>query len=126
LEYADGIIVVVQQSVAHIRDAKRLMRIITRELAIPEKNLKVVLNRRNDNGAVEVNDIASALKEPHSIQNDFKRVSESVNLGTPMYELFPRAAVTRSLARLADTIGKTSLQPHRGFLGSTLSHLFGR
>jgi len=126
LEYADNIIVVVQQSVAHIRDAKRLMRIITRELAIPERGLKVVLNRRDDKGTVDAHDIASALKEPLEIQNDFKRVSESVNLGTPMYELFPRAAVTRSLTRLADTIGKTSALPHRGFLGATLSHLFGR
>ncbi|MEA3411727.1 MAG: AAA family ATPase [Pseudomonadota bacterium] len=126
LEYADSIFVVVQQSVAHIRDAKRLMRVITRELAIPEKGVKVVVNRRDDKGSVSVNDVASALKEPYTIQNDFKRVSESVNLGTPMYELFPRAAVTRSLSSLADTIGRTSVQPSRGFLGGTLSHLFGR
>jgi pilus assembly protein CpaE len=126
LEYADSIIVVVQQSVAHIRDAKRLMRVITRELAIPEKSIKVVVNRRDDKSSVDVKDVAAALKQPYTIQNDFKRVSESVNLGTPMYELFPRAAVTRSLSSLADTIGRKSVQPSRSFLGGTLSHIFGR
>jgi len=126
LEYADNIILVVQQSVAHIRDAKRLMRIVTSELAVPEKNIRVVVNRRDDKGSVSVNDVGAALKKPHTLQNDFKRVSESVNLGTPMYELFPRAAVTRSLASIADSIGRKPDQPHRGLLGNTLSHIFGR
>jgi len=126
MEYANNIFLVLQQSVAHIRDAKRLIYIITRELAIPDNNLEIVINRQDDRASVTVKDVSAALKEARTLQNDFKRVSESVNLGTPMYELFPKAAVTRSLESLADGIGRKPDQTTRGFVGNTLSHIFGR
>lgn len=126
LEKASLIILVVEQSVAHIRDAKRLMRIITRELGVSEKGIRIVVNRLNQKSTVGVNDIREALKEPLTVQNDFKRVSESVNLGAPIYELYPRSAVARAVSSLADMLREGSGQTRRSIFGTTLSHLFGR
>jgi pilus assembly protein CpaE len=102
------------------------MRIITRELGVSEKGIRIVVNRLNQKSTVGVNDIREALKEPLTVQNDFKRVSESVNLGAPIYELYPRSAVARAVSSLADMLREGSGQTRRSIFGTTLSHLFGR
>jgi len=103
LEHADRILVVLEQSVAHLRDAKRLMSILRQEIHVGAARITVVVNRYGKGNAVELSDIRDALPDHEivTLSNDFRRVSESINIGTPLPELAHKAPVTRDLVKLA-------------------------
>ncbi|WP_290653170.1 AAA family ATPase [Aquisalimonas sp.] len=103
LEHADRILLVLEQSVAHLRDAKRLMSILRQEIHVGAARITVVVNRYGKGNAVELSDIRDALPDHEivTLSNDFRRVSESINIGTPLPELAHKAPVTRDLVKLA-------------------------
>lgn len=103
LDCADRILLVVQQSVAHLRDAKRLMRILRQELHIGSARVTVVVNRYDRRNAVGLRDIQEAFphQELATVSNDFRRVTHSINVGSPLLEHAPRAPVTRDLMKLS-------------------------
>jgi pilus assembly protein CpaE len=110
LGQAHKIALVMQQSLAHVRDAKRLLRIINGSLSVPRENILLVLNRFNDRDAVRVKDIQDTVNPPTiaMIPNDFRSVSESLNTGVPLMESARQAPVTKSLQDLAAKLCGTS------------------
>jgi pilus assembly protein CpaE len=103
LGQANHIVLVMQQSLAHVRDAKRLLRIITSSLSVPRDNVLLVVNRHNERDAVRIKDIQDTVNPPATamIPNDFRVVSESLNTGVPLFESARQAPVTKSLQELA-------------------------
>ena len=103
LEHADRIVIVLEQTVAHLRDAKRLMGILRQEIQIGASRITIVVNRYNKGAAVSLQDIREALPNQDilTLPNDFRRVTQSINVGTPLLELAPRAPVTRDLTALS-------------------------
>lgn len=103
LSQASRIGLVMQQSLAHVRDAKRLLRIITSSLSVPRDNLLLVLNRYSERDAVRIKDIEDTVNPPAIalVPNDFRAVSESLNAGVPLFESARQAPVTRSVQELA-------------------------
>jgi pilus assembly protein CpaE len=92
--------------------------VLTRCLAIPSDRVRIVVNRYRKNGAVELGDIRQALhnKEPLCIPNDFGAVTESVDMGVPIYESARRSATTKALMRLEQELGGRSGTAEKGFL----------
>lgn len=114
LERAHHVVLVLQQSVPSLHDAARMHDILLRELAIPSDNVSILVNRFTKNSSVELADIRNALndKEPVCIPNDFKTVTESVNMGVPVYECAQRAQITKALMRFErDLSGRSDKQP---------------
>lgn len=103
LERADRVFVVVEQSIAHLRDAKRLIGMLRREINISDARVTIVLNRYDKRNAVTLGDVRDALPKQDivTLPNDFRRVAESVNAGSPLLELARKAAVTRGLVTLS-------------------------
>lgn len=103
LSQASRIGLVMQQSLAHVRDAKRLLRIVTASLSVPRENVLLVLNRFNEKDAVRVKDIEETVNPPAvaMVPNDFRVVSESLNAGVPLLEANRQAPVTRAVQELA-------------------------
>ncbi|MEJ2115426.1 MAG: AAA family ATPase [Gammaproteobacteria bacterium] len=106
LERADQILVVIQQDIASLRDAKQLIRIITSVMGVPKGNLQIFINRHNPKSAITEADIKEALniKSVSIIPNDFKRAVEATNTGVPLYVNERNAAITKSLINLVDKI----------------------
>jgi pilus assembly protein CpaE len=106
LERSDQIVIVVQQSLAHMRDAKRLTRILKSELNISEKNIIIVVNRFDPNGALKLKDIQTALdcSTVYTIPNDFERVAQSTNLGVPLHDYARSAPITKALQALTESL----------------------
>jgi pilus assembly protein CpaE len=106
LEHADRILVVAQQTVAHLRDAKRLLYIVQEELGISEERLIVLVNRFDKKGPVGLSDIQEALDGVlvWTIPNDYQPVAESINLGTPLVEMVRGSALARRLVKLANAL----------------------
>lgn len=102
LEQADQVLIVMQQSLAHVRDAKRLLRILGTGIAVPSTNIAVVVNRYIENSHLARNDIVDAISPPQllDLPNDFKTVSEAQNVGVPLQELDKNAPITRALQAL--------------------------
>lgn len=129
LDSADQILIVVHQTLPHVRDAQNLIRIITRELQIPDSRIRVVVNRFQAESPVTLDDIRRTLNnEPLLIPNDYRRVSEAMNHGLSVLKSAPGSAVSKSLMGLAlEIVGEVEIKaktPAAGLRGR-LAGLFG-
>ena len=123
LERATRVVLVVQQTVSHLRDAKRMMQIFN-GYGITSEQVLGVVNRFEKSSLIGMEDVQRALPgvETVSIPSDFKTVAESSNLGVPMYEHSRGSSVTKALVTLATTLGGRTEKPSGGGLfGKTLS-----
>lgn len=96
---ASQIVMVVQQSLPHVQDATRLQQLLRDQLGISCDKLVIVVNRYNKRAEIQLSDIENALPgaEVMTVPNQYKEVSESINLGIPMYECARQSAATRAL-----------------------------
>ncbi|MDX1368990.1 AAA family ATPase [Pseudomonas sp.] len=126
LEQADRVYVLVQQSLSHLKDATRLVRIMREELGVQGDRLQVVVNRYDKASPVSLQDIAEALRcgELQKLPNDYAVVSSSQNTGVPLQLHAPRAPVTLGMRELSQALhgSKTAEQ---GLLKRTFGRLFG-
>lgn len=127
LDAATTVCVVTNQSLIHLRDTKRMLRILTGELAIPRSRIKVVINRYLPDAAVGIKDIEEAVGTIELIQipNDYKRASESMNLGMPVMIKHPGAAISRGFAGMAATLTGVG-KPKAAGIRSAFAGLFGQ
>ncbi|VUX56233.1 putative Type II/IV secretion system ATPase TadZ/CpaE, associated with Flp pilus assembly [uncultured Woeseiaceae bacterium] len=127
LESAGRIMVVTQQTLPHIHDTARLLRILRKEICIDESKITVVVNRHLKDSAVEIGDIRKALRVQDlvTIPNQYELTTESINSGLPLSEVSGSTTVTKSLRQLHNIIGGTIEPEQEGFLRRTLPNLWG-
>lgn len=125
LEQADRVYVVVQQSLSHLKDATRLVRILRDDLGVQGSRLQVVVNRYNKAAPVSLKDIVEALRcaDVQKLPNDYAVVTESQNTGVPLALHAPRAPVTQALRELGHDLLGTADARH-GLLKRTFGRLF--
>ncbi len=106
LERSEKVVIVVQQSLAHIRDAKRITSILKSEFNIAEQNIVIVVNRYHSNNELDLEfiqkSIGSRMLKP--IPNDYEHVVKSTNLGIPLYKHVRKAAITKAMITLAEQL----------------------
>ncbi len=122
LEQADRIVLVVQQTLGHLRDAARMLKIFANR-GVPADRVLVVLNRFDKRSLIAVEDVKRALQEVEVVvvPSDFATVSESINLGVPIYEHARGSAVTKSLIALESKLGGTESDKDMGMLSKAWS-----
>jgi len=122
IERAQHIALIVQQSVAALRDATRLMTSLRRDLCVSKDRIVVVVNRYQKNLGIAVEDIRTTLAcgELSLVPNDFDTVSACVETGMPLLERARSAAVTRAVVTLQSRLGGNDLE-YQGLLTRTLS-----
>jgi len=120
------VVLVTQQSVAHIRDAKRLLSILRNEFDITPEQITVAVNRFSDKTSISEKDIEQTLNfSPVTlIPNDFRRVAASTNTASPLLESAPGTPISKALVALARKIRGNDEKP-KTLLGRALSGLFG-
>lgn len=106
LDKSDQIIIVVQQTLSHMRDAKRLIKILKTELNVTDKNILILVNRYNPNSSLQLKDIQSTLDELNivMIPNDYERVASATNLGVPLFDYARNAPITQAILELAEIL----------------------
>jgi pilus assembly protein CpaE len=126
LEQADGVYILLQQSLSHLKDANRLVRILRDDLGVQGKRLQVVVNRYNKSAPVSLRDITEALRctALQTLPNDYAVVSESQNTGVPLQLHAPRAPVTLAMRELCQELLGTEAAT-QGLLKRTFGRLFG-
>ncbi|WP_375739112.1 AAA family ATPase [Pseudomonas boanensis] len=126
LEQADHVYIVVQQSLSHLKDATRLMRILRDDLGVQGGRLQVVVNRYNKASPVTLKDIAETLRcaDLQKLPNDYAVVSESQNAGVPLALHAPKAPVSLALRELVQELLGAE-EARQGLLKRTFGRLFG-
>ncbi|MDM8349826.1 AAA family ATPase [Pseudomonas sp. sp1636] len=126
LEQADRVYVLLQQSLSHLKDATRLVRIMRDELGVQSERLQVVVNRYDKASPVSLQDIAEALRctDLHKLPNDYAVVSASQNTGVPLLLHAPRAPLTLGVRGLTQALLGTKTA-EQGLLKRTFGRLFG-
>jgi pilus assembly protein CpaE len=106
LDKSNQIIIVVQQTLSHMRDAKRLIKILKSELSVTDKNILILVNRYNPNSSLQLKDIQSTLDELNivMIPNDYERVASATNLGVPLFDYARNAPITQAILELAEIL----------------------
>jgi len=124
LQRASRIVLVVQQTLSHMRDAARMLQLFSAH-GVRKERVLVVVNRCEKNAAIGLDDIKRALHgaEVVVVPSDYKLVAESINLGVPMYEHARTSAVTKALVALETELGGSSAKTEKGFIGKALSNL---
>lgn len=129
LERSERILVIVQQSVAHLNGAARLMQVIHEDLGMRRDCMDVVLNRYVRNSIIELADVRKTLRvdQVHVIPNQYKAVSDSLDSGHPVVSGARSSAVAKSLRQLASRVGDLDKDGDRtsGFLARALPNFLG-
>jgi pilus assembly protein CpaE len=125
LERANNVVITTQQSLTHLRDTIRLKSILKNELGIRDKRLMVVVNRYDSNDAITLADINKMLQDcPISlVPNDYKRVTENINLGIPLYKQSRHSAITKAIIKLASKLSNSDITAEKG---GVFTRMFGR
>ncbi|MBL4827465.1 MAG: AAA family ATPase [Spongiibacteraceae bacterium] len=106
IESADKILVVLQQSIAHLHDAKRLLELLRRDLGVASERIFLVINRYDKRSDLTLNDLSKALNHQNlmTIPNAFDEVSKSLIVGELLYKCSKRAAITKALLLMKDSL----------------------
>lgn len=106
LDKSNQIIIVVQQTLSHMRDAKRLIKILKSEFSVTDKNILILVNRYNPNSSLQLKDIQSTLDELNivMIPNDYERVASATNLGVPLFDYARNTPITQAILELAEIL----------------------
>lgn len=116
LDQAEVIYLVTENMVPHMRDAKRLVRIL-RALGYGDQKLRLVVNRLERRGGIDLPQLEKVigLKVAHTLRDSFEEVAESVNTGVPLVQLHPGNPVAREVREIAESFAPKAPSP-KGWL----------
>jgi len=125
LERAEHIIVVIQQSLSHVRNASCLLNIFKSELGIPDERIIVVVNRFQTSAAVTAVDVEETLKckKIILIPNDYRNVIDTINAGVPIYERHGASGITNALMLLETELGGHSQKVAKSRFARTVASI---
>jgi pilus assembly protein CpaE len=105
LDLSDTIYLTAQQSLPHVRSAKR-MATVFRGLGYAKDKLHLVINRFEKRGEISLPEIekTTLLRVRHILPNSHQACSASVSKGVPVLELQPNDGVSRALREWAQTM----------------------
>lgn len=119
LEYSDKVLLVVQQSIMHLRDGKLLKQMIERECSVNSDRIIPVVNRFNKSSDVSLKHVEKALqlKSPLLIPNDFSLVTKSIESGALVYEINSKAKITKALINIVNHFEGSDIKQKSFFEG---------
>ena len=102
---------------------------IRNELAIPESNFFLVINRYDKNSDIELKDISRstgiAAEQFITIPNSYQSVAESINVGVPMFDHAKNSRVTRALLAINEKLAGSESQHNPNVVRRVLTNLLG-
>jgi len=117
LDMADVVYLVMDNTMPSVRDAKRLVKLF-RTLAYSDDKLRLVVNRYDSKGFVDLKSIEEAvgLSVAQTLPAHFDEVSESINLGQPLVKMHPKNPVVDALRLVAANFLQTEPPKNKTWL----------
>lgn len=105
LDHSDLIYPVLQLSMPHIRDASNLLEIF-QSLGYRRDKTILIVNRFEKRGELRLSDMEAAAggREVHTMPNNYKAVTDSINQGLPVLQLARNSPIARSLGGFVDQV----------------------
>jgi pilus assembly protein CpaE len=128
-ERSDRILLIVQQTVAHLNSAARMIHTLHEDIGIARDSIEVVVNRFVKSSIIEIADVRNTLhvERVHVIPNQYKVVSDSLDSGHPVVSGARSSAVAKALRELALSVAGLDRDGARGagFLARALPNFLG-
>lgn len=121
------IVLVMQQTLAHVRDAKRLLMLLAREFDVAPEQIVVVINRYQEKASITAQAIAETIghSELQLLHNDYRRAAVAMDTATPLNESAPAAQLTKDLLALSRHLRReTDSGERKSLLRRALGGLF--
>ncbi len=118
LSLSTHVVLVMQQSLLHVRNATRLSQILRNELGVPSDRLQVVVNRFQKDALVQLDDIRRSLNIEAllTIPSHYRSALESADSGVPLYDADRNSVVVRAMRQLVATLTGENTEPRGGLL----------
>ncbi|TKB49963.1 MinD/ParA family protein [Ferrimonas sediminicola] len=104
---AQHILLVIQDSIACLRDAATAIRYFTMQLGIPKERIHIIFNRytpsRSQISLADVKETVG-INSVYTVRNDFKRVSACVDEGKRLSEFAAKEAITKDIKAICDDL----------------------
>ena len=103
LQISDTLLLVTILSLPCLANTNRLMKSLTNLGYVQPERIKVVLNRFMKKGDISLKDAENGIgtKLFWTIPNDFKTTMAAINNGKPLYQVAPKAAISKSFREMA-------------------------
>jgi pilus assembly protein CpaE len=124
---ASHVVIVLQQSVAQVRNAVRLVRLLSQKLGMPRDRIRAVVNRHQKKSTVTTGDIERALNvgPVFAIPSHYESALASLDSGVPLVESDRNSAVGRAVRELQEDLRGVA-RPDRGNLLRRALPIFSR
>jgi pilus assembly protein CpaE len=118
IDEADRFVLVMQQSVVHVRDTKRLLQILRTDMNVPDQRLLIIVNRYSDRSSMSLADLSESFRFNNffALPNDYQTVAQSTNVGQPLLEFARDAPITRDLVALTESLTGRQRKPSKTLL----------
>lgn len=105
LDLSDTIYPILQLILPYVRDAKHVLALF-KSLGYGNAKIKPILNRYEKSGKLKISDLSQVINTESIITmpNDYDAVTDSLNQGVSVYELYKSKPITKSLIKLAESI----------------------
>jgi pilus assembly protein CpaE len=102
LDMADVVYLVLDNTMPAVRDAKRQVKLF-RSLGYADDKLRVLVNRYDSHGFVDLKSIEEAVGQPvvHTLPQQWAAATESISLGQPLVKTHPQNPVVDALRQVA-------------------------
>ncbi len=119
---ATQVVLVLQQSLLHIRNAARLQQILRNELGVAPERIRVVVNRYQKEALVELADIKRSLGVDAllTIPSHYRSALESADSGVTLYDADRNSNVIRGLRELTTALTGSTGAARGGLLRRVL------
>ncbi len=120
-------ILVMQQTLAHVRDAKRLIDILRQDFEAPLERVMVIVNRYDDKMSIKMKDIEATLghKPVAQLANEYQRAVAATEIAKPFVDFAPTSPVAKGLQKLVTEICGEPENVEKPAFQRTIERLFG-
>lgn len=103
---ATHVVIVLQQSLLHIRNAARLLQTLKNELGVAPERIRIVVNRYQREALVELADVKRSLGVENliTIPSHYRSALESADSGVTLFDADRSSPVVRALRELANAL----------------------
>jgi pilus assembly protein CpaE len=128
VSHSHHILLVLQQTVAHVRDTKRLYGILVNDLDISPDRIILVVNRYDKDNSVTLDAIDETVGHDNfaTLTNDFKRVAMVTDMAMPLYSYAPNAPLTTDLLSLCRQLSGVIKKDKKSIMNKVFGGLLNR
>jgi pilus assembly protein CpaE len=106
IEMSDQVILISLLNLPCLSNTKNLLKSMKGLGTVQEDQIRIVINRHLKNADISLKQAEESIRKEifWSIPNDYKTSMSAINRGVPLYDVSPRAGISKSMAEFTDTL----------------------